>query len=143
MAAATKDIRPGTANAVTYVTSFKAVENMADSILVRAVTYDASKVTIDAAESVSVMDIPDDHMVLAVGAECITAEGATATVDVGDDAGATQYLSNFNANSAGGKSVSAATAWKVYTAANDIRITADHNLDACVVRVWAVMVPLV
>lgn len=143
MAAATKDIRVGTANAVTYATNFKQVENMATTVIVRGVTYDSSKVGLTAAQSVSVIDIPANHMVIAVGAECVTAQGATCTVDVGDEAGATQYLSNFDANSAGNKAVAAASTWKVYTTANDIRITADNTTNAAVVKVWAVMVPLV
>lgn len=139
MAAATYDVRRNTANGLLA----KHVEEMGNGVSVVSAVFDASLVNVATGESVSVLDIPDNAFVVAVAAECLTAEGATATVDVGDDAGATQFLSNFNANSAAGKSVAAASTWKLYTAANDIRITADHDLDACKIQVWAVFVSLV
>jgi len=77
--------------------------------------------------------------VLMAGADVTTAEGATATMDLGDGSGATTYLSNVNLNSvaANGATVAAPV---FYASADQLYITLDHNsIDTAVVRVWAVV----
>ena len=92
-----------------------------------------------ATDTLEVIPLPAGSTVLMAGADVTTAEGATATMDLGDASGATTYLSNVNLNSvaANGATVAAPV---FYAAADELYITLDHNsIDTAVVRVWAIV----
>lgn len=83
--------------------------------------------------------------VLAVGAYLETAEGATATIDVGDAASATRYFSNLDLNgTAGTYSVSTLDAPHVYNVTTGVVVTIDSNsVDTAVVHLFFKVATLV
>ena len=100
----------------------------------------ASATALAATDTLEVIPVKAGTLVLAVGGQVTTAEGATATMDLGDSGSATRYVSNLDLN-ATGFTASALSAPYLYSSASAIRITLDHNsIDAAVVRVWAVVV---
>lgn len=100
----------------------------------------AGAAALAATDTLEVIPVLANTLVLAVGVQVTTAEGAVATMDVGDSGSATRYLSNADLNAVGA-TASALTSPYLYTTASNIRITLDHNsIDAAVARVWAVIV---
>jgi hypothetical protein len=100
----------------------------------------ASATALAATDTLEVIPVRAGTLVLAVGGQVTTAEGATATMDLGDSGSATRYVSNLDLNAVG-NTASALSAPYLYSSASAIRITLDHNsIDAAVVRVWAVVV---
>lgn len=100
-----------------------------------------------------ILEIPAKTLVLRVGYDVTTAEGATATVHIGDGSDADGYVVSANLNSVGsGASALALTegtpntitgysGGKYYSAADTIDLTLNHNsINAAVVRVWALIV---
>lgn len=83
-------------------------------------------------------NVPAGCRVLGMGYQVITAEGGTATFDLGDGAAATQYVSNGNANSVG-RGISAITTAKVYAAADTLDLTLDNDLDAAKIKFVALI----
>lgn len=121
-----------------------------DAVSVVSVTLDFAKIAaarsaagvaaLAATDTLEVLPLPAGALVLAVGAQVTKAEGATATMDVGDSGSATRYLSNADLN-ATGNTASALTSPYLYTAAGVLRITLDHSsVDTAVVRIYAVIV---
>ena len=99
----------------------------------------AGAAALAATDTLDVIPLPAGSTVLMVGVDVTTAEGATATMDVGDGSGATTYMSNVDLNSvaANGATVAAPV---FYGSADKIMITLDHNsIDAAVCRVWAIV----
>lgn len=99
-----------------------------------------------------VLNITAKSLVLRVGYDVTVAEGATATVGIGDGAAATGYATAVNLNSVGsGVSTLALTEGapntitgysngKYYTADDTIDLTLNHSsIDLAVVRVWALV----
>jgi hypothetical protein len=85
--------------------------------------------------------IPAGCIVKDVSCHVVTAEGATATVDIGDSGSGTQYLSNFDLNgTAGTGSLSAVGVTKYYASANGIYADPDNDLDAAVFIVTATII---
>jgi hypothetical protein len=90
-------------------------------------------------DTLEIIPIPAGSTVLHVGADVTKAEGATATMDVGDASSATTYLSNVNLNSVA-KTGATVAAPVFYGSADELLITLDNNsIDAAVVRVWAIV----
>lgn len=83
--------------------------------------------------------------VLAVGAYLQKAEGAAATIDVGDAASGTRYFSNLDLNAtAGTYSVSTLDAPHVYNVTTGVVITIDSNsIDTAVVHLYFKVATLV
>ncbi len=83
--------------------------------------------------------------VLAVGAYLEKAEGATATMDVGDAASGTRFFSNLDLNgTAGTFSASALDAPHVYNVTTGVIITLDHaSIDTAVVHLMFKVATLV
>lgn len=83
--------------------------------------------------------------VLAVGAYLETAEGATATIDVGDAASGTRYFSNLDLNAtAGTYSASTLDAPHVYNVTTGVIVTIDSaSVDAAVVHLFFKVATLV
>lgn len=89
--------------------------------------WDARDYPVLAGDIIKLLSLTERQQVLGVHVEIVRVEGAVATFDVGDSAGATQYHSNVDANALA-QAVSATTAYKLYGADDDIRLTADSNM---------------
>ena len=121
-----------------------------DSLTVISVDLDFAKIAaaraaagaaaLAATDTLEVLPLPAGTLVLAVGGDVTTAEGATATIDVGDAGSATRFLSNLNLNAVA-NTASALSNPHFYADATNVRITIDHNdIDAAKVRLWFVVV---
>ena len=91
------------------------------------------------ADTYDIIYLPAGSLVLAVAVTVVTAEGATATAGIGDSAAATTFLTACNCNSAA-TTLSAATTAKYYAAADAIRVTPNHAMDAAKLQVKAIIV---
>lgn len=129
------------------------VEVVLDFAKIAAARAAASATALASADVLEVIPIPAKSLVLRVGFDVTVAEGATATVGIGDGAAATGYATAVNLNSvASGVSTLALTEGtpntvtgysngKYYSAADTIDLTLNHSsIDAAVVRVWALVV---
>lgn len=111
-----------------------------DFAAIAAARSAAGAAALAATDSLDVIPVPAGSLVLAVGVQVTKVEGAVATIDVGDAASATRYLTNADLNALG-TPVSALAAPFYYAAAGVIRVTLDHNsIDAASARVFAVIV---
>jgi hypothetical protein len=123
-----------------YTHRVSVIEVDLDFAKIAAARVAAGAAALAATDTLEVLPVPANCLVLAVGVQVTKAEGATATMDVGDSGSATRFVSNANLN-ATGSVASALTSPHLYTAASQIRITLDHNsIDNAVARVWAVVV---
>ena len=103
-------------------------------------TLDFSATNTSATNIVQVFTIPADTVILAIGLTVETGEGATCTADLGDESSATRFLSNTSLETAAAKAAATASVCPyVYGTADTIDMTMDHDTDAAVVRVWAVI----
>lgn len=110
-----------------------------DFAAIAAARAAAGVAALAATDTLDVIPLPAGTTVLMVGADVTTAEGAVATMDVGDGSSATTYMSNVNLNAvaANGATVAAPV---FYGSANKIMVTIDSNdTDVAVVRVWAIV----
>lgn len=124
----------------TYTQRVTVVEVALNFATIAAARSAAGAAALAATDTLEVIPVPAGALVLAVGVQVTTAEGATATMDVGDSGSSTRYLSNADLNAVG-HTASALTSPYLYTSASNIRITLDHSsIDAAVARVWAVIV---
>jgi hypothetical protein len=100
-----------------------------------------------------IFDIAAKTHVLMVGYDVTTAEGATATMHIGDGSDADGFLAAVNLNSVGSgvsslaltegapNTITGYSNGKYYSAADTIDLTLNHNsIDVAVVRVWALVV---
>lgn len=119
---------------------YSQIEVVLDFAKITAARAAAGAVALTATDILQVLPVPAGTLVLAVGADVTKAEGAAATIDVGDGTSATRYLSNTSINAVA-NTVSALTAPQFYAAADTIDITIDTaSTDAAIVRVWALIV---
>jgi len=122
--------------AINPVSKFEVVLDFAAIAAARAAVGAAA---LAATDTLQVIPLPAGSTVLAVGAETTKAEGATATIDVGDTTSATTYLSNFNANSVN-KAAATVAAPIYYGSGDNLLVTMDQNsIDTAVVRIWAIV----
>lgn len=105
------------------------------------------------ADVYEILNIPAKTLVLRVGYDVTTVEGATATVHIGDGSDADGFVASANLNSVGSgasalaltegapNTVTGYSGGKYYSAADTIDLTLNNNgIDAAVVRVWALIV---
>jgi len=109
-------------------------------------TLDFSVTSRTAADVLQVLNVNANTLVLECMVKVVTAEGGTATFDLGDGDDPNGYADAVDANSAG-ELVQASGAYaletlggRLYTAADTIDITLDHTVDAAKVTVKAVVV---
>ena len=103
-------------------------------------TLDFSATNTSATNIVQVFTIPAQTVIVAIGIDVTTGEGATCTVDLGDGDSTTRYLTSSDIETTGNRAAAAASVVPyVYTAADTIDMIMDHATDAAVVRVWAVI----
>lgn len=111
-----------------------------DFAAIAAAREAAGAAALAATDTLEVLPLPAGTLVLAAGAEVTTVEGAVATMDLGDAASATRFLTNADLNAAG-NTASALANPHFYSAETKVRITLDHNdIDTAVVRLWFVVV---
>lgn len=114
-------------------------EVLLDFAKIAAARTAAGATALAATDTLEIIPVPAGSVVLAAGAQVLTVEGATATMDLGDSGSATRYLSNFDLNAATNSASALSNPYYVATAA-PIRITLDHNsIDVAKVRVWALI----
>lgn len=128
---ATTDLRVGGSNELPISSS--------PGIVTQVKTIDFSVNTAGDGDIFNVFHVPVNTWVLEVMVSVDTAEGHTATIEVGDATTIAQYHTGLSINAAT-STVSAATAWKFYSVANDIRIETNHAATgAAKITVRAVM----
>lgn len=99
--------------------------------------FDASSVNMAAADTFKVATIGAGVLVNGVWHIVGTAEGGTATMDIGDSSSATAFHSNADNNGTAATVTAATTQVKYYSAADYILLTNDHALDAA--KFWIVV----
>lgn len=90
-----------------------------------------------ATDVLEVIPVPAMTSVLQVGWEVITAEGGTATIDIGDGDDDDYWKSAADANDATVMDVSGTA--HHYATADTIDITCNNDMDAAKVRIWAIL----
>lgn len=102
-------------------------------------TIDCADYNIGSGDTAQIINVPANALVLTVRTKCVTAEGGTLTVDVGDDGSANRYGNDLNMNTTT-DNVSAASAMNLYTTANTIDVLFNNAADVAVIQVQAVLV---
>jgi hypothetical protein len=111
-----------------------------DFAAIKAARTDAGSPALASTDTLQVLPIPAGALVLAVGIDVTKAEGATATVGIGDAGSATRYVTGGNLNSVA-NTASALSAPFLSAAASNITLTFNHNdIDTAVARVYAVII---
>ena len=97
-------------------------------------------------DSLEVISVPANTLVLACGVTTETVEGGTATVDIGTTAGDPDgFVDGHNANALGTTACNGAfldgdNQSHYFAAADTIDILCNNALDTCKLKVWAVLV---
>jgi hypothetical protein len=114
-------------------------------------TIDTAVDNLSATTQYDIFNLAKNDIVLAAGIRCLTAEGATATAELGiytaavaTDADGFVAAANLNDATTNGTSLDAATAYNCgYMAIADcqIAIYTNHAMDLAKFEVWALVVP--
>ena len=129
------------------------VEVVLDFAKIAAARLAAGATALAASDILEVIPLPAKSLVLRVGMDVTTAEGATATLAIGDGADDDGYLAATSINAVGSSSAAVAltegapntfttpyAVGKYYGSADTIDVKLGHNsIDAAVVRVWAIV----
>lgn len=137
------------ADGLTKVTRMEVVLDFAKIAAARSA---AGVTALASGDVLEVIPVPAKTLVMRVGYDVTTAEGATATFDLGDGSDADGYLNDVDLNSVGSGVMSLALTegtpntiagysnGKYYSAADTIDMTLNNNaINAAVVRVWALV----
>lgn len=137
------------ADGLTKVTRMEVVLDFAKIAAARSA---AGVTALASGDVLEVIPVPAKTLVMRVGYDVTTAEGATATFDLGDGSDADGYLNDVDLNSVGSGVMSLALTegtpntiagysnGKYYSAADTIDITLNNNaINVAVVRVWALV----
>jgi len=104
---------------------------------------DFSATSRSAADVLQLFDIPAGARVLTATIQVDTAEGGTATADLGDGDDPNGYIATANLNSAAytGVTTEAYADGRTYTAADTIDLVLGHDMDAAKIKVtaWVLM----
>lgn len=110
-------------------------------------TIDFAKTNVAQSDVLQLFDIPAKTIIKAVVVDVLTAEGGTATGDIGDGDGSAGFLSNVNLNSVAStcsglaltegtpNTITGYSNGKYYSAADTLDLTCDHALDAAKIKV--------
>lgn len=99
---------------------------------------DCSQTNLGTGDTYKLFVIPAGTYVHAIMVDTLTPEGGTCTMDVGDSASATQFISNANMNSTGRKVTQTSTE-KGYPNVDYIGLTMDNAADKTVFTVTALV----
>ena len=128
------------------------MEVVLDFAAIAAARSAAGAAALASGDVVEIMPVPAKTLVLHVGYDVTTAEGATATFDLGDGSDTDGYLNDISLNSvasgamaltlaeAAPNTVAGYTNGKYYSAADTIDILLNNDgINAAKVRVWALV----
>ncbi len=119
-----------------HVTLMEVVLDFAKIAAARAA---AGVAALAATDTLDVMPLPAGTTVLMAGVDVTKAEGATATMDLGDGTSATTYMSNVNLNSVA-KNGATVAAPVFYATAGKLMVTIDSaDVNVASARVWALV----
>lgn len=113
-----------------------------DKVRVLSEVVDFASTTNAASDSFDVIGIPANSLVIAAGCDVLTADtaGNSGTIAIGDSASSGYYVAAVAPSSTGQLTITDDS--KVYSAANDIRITVATGAINAKVRVWATVISL-
>lgn len=103
---------------------------------------DTAAYNLAASGTYTLFNLPANSLVLCVAYQVVTAEGGTATFDLGDSGSATRFYSNADANATAGTKVGSYVTPLFYGTANSVILSADHAMDAAKLRFWVVTVDM-
>lgn len=128
------------------------MEVVLDFAAIAAARSAAGAAALASGDVLEIMPVPAKSLVLRVGYDVTTAEGATATFDLGDGSDTDGYLNDISLNSVASGVMSLALAegapntisgysnGKYYSAADTIDLVVNSNsVDAAKVRIWALV----
>jgi hypothetical protein len=137
------------ADGLTKVTRMEVVLDFAKIAAARSAAGAAALASGDVLE---VIPVPAKSLVMRVGYDVTTAEGATATFDLGDGSDADGFLNDVDLNAVGSgvmalaltegtpNTIAGYSNGKYYSAADTIDVTLNNNaINVAVVRVWALV----
>ena len=129
------------------------IERSIDFKQVAAYRASAGLTALGSGDVYEILELPAKTLVLRVGYDVTTAEGATATVHIGDASDADGFVASANLNSVGSgvstlaltegapNTITGYSGGKYYSAADTIDLTLNNaSIDTAVVRVWALIV---
>jgi hypothetical protein len=113
-----------------------------DKVRILSDVVDFSSTTNAASDTFDVIGIPANTLVITAGCDVLTADSAgnSGTIAIGDSASGTYYVAAATVAATGQMTITDDS--KVYSAANDIRITVATGAINAKVRVWAVVASL-
>lgn len=124
-----------------------------DFVAIAAARLAAGATALTSTDVVQALPIPAKTLVLRVGLDVTTAEGATLTIDVGDGADTDGWLDGVDANTAASycsaltlgeatpNTITGFSGGKYYSAADTIDVLINNSgIDTAVMRLWALVV---
>ncbi len=134
------------------LTKVTRMEVTLDFAKIAAARSAAGATALASGDVLEVIPVPAKSLVMRVGYDVTTAEGATATFDLGDGSDTDGYLNDVDLNSvasgvmaltlaeAAPNTVAGYTNGKYYSAADTIDVTLNNNaINVAVVRLWALV----
>ncbi len=134
------------------LTKVTRMEVTLDFAKIAAARSAAGATALASGDVLEVIPVPAKSLVMRVGYDVTTAEGATATFDLGDGSDADGYLNDVDLNSVASgvmalaltegtpNTISGYSNGKYYSAADTIDITLNNNaINVAVVRLWALV----
>lgn len=137
------------ADGLTKVTRMEVVLDFAKIAAARSA---AGVTALASGDVLEVIPVPAKTLVMRVGYDVTTAEGATATFDLGDGSDADGFLNDVDLNAVGSgvmalaltegtpNTITGYSNGKYYSAADTIDVTLNNNaINVAVVRIWALV----
>ncbi len=134
------------------LTKVTRMEVTLDFAKIAAARSAAGATALASGDVLEVIPVPAKSLVMRVGYDVTTAEGATATFDLGDGSDADGYLNDVDLNSVASgvmalaltegtpNTIAGYSNGKYYSAADTIDITLNNNaINVAVVRIWALV----
>jgi hypothetical protein len=129
---------------------FSVVDIKLDFAAIAAARSAAGQAALGAADVMELIKVPAGTWVPACFIQSVTAEGATATVQLGDGADANGFIDSSSINAVAWYSSLATTAYsvavgggKLYSSEDTIDLTLDHaSIDTAVIHIFAALVDL-
>lgn len=125
-------------NVTRFVRGSKIGDN-APAVRIISNTLDFSQLSVAQSDVVAALKLDAGTCVLNVGIKCLTAEGAAATVTIGDQAAVDTYKGATDINAVSTDVGAALAAPVYYKAADYITVVPSAALDAAKVFVWALV----
>jgi hypothetical protein len=131
------------ATVTTFIDNVPAPHVIGTGVMLVSNKIDFSATNASASDVIQCLRIPAKATVLKCWTNVETAEGGTATADLGDGADPNGYNDAIDLNATGSEfsitSTDAFNEGKTYASADTIDLTLDHNMDAAIVNVYAII----